>query len=594
MTNPPTAVPFDDDAWRDAVQRLRAPDPVLPAEALRRHAEAVASSAAPGDLSAHWRRALVVSAMHRRATAGRLAALLLDTDLCAVDELVRCVDLHVDAPPAAQTELAFDLDDTRFVAFQRAPLASLDALASRLALLIGPARHELGDPSQARLAVRLALAGDLDGSAAAMRRITWHLELASALREVWPRLPDDLRAEFAGRLWSAVATSGLPAVFHVRFFCEVAAWTGDVARLDAAEAAVRALPASDLEVSPDHAHPLEDLADAFAAFDRWDDALAIVRGLDAPDRWTALYRLLPRAKDPARRASLRADLVDVTEDLDLARLLERAPEAWPDALELVDAIDDPDERFEVQCEVASRLPHEPARALCTQLVDEVLRHPPSLAHAAGADRWTALLATLTASSCEDLLPATRRAALCDALLANPTVDLWPEAIPYVPDDRVDAVLALVSSRLARATHYLDRDEAMSLGLALLPRLDANRRAAFLAFARTHAPRVCWDRLPKDSVRVWPDDDARWIVSERLRIHQREFLDARSVTRWRRLCDDATAYPCEPDEDALRDALEAAGDDDAAALRALARTRAIGGRAAVEAVFDDVAALLGGG
>ena len=97
MTPPLFDAPFDEAAWRDALLRLRAPEPILPAEALRRHAEAVAST--PGDLRAAWRRALVVSAMRRRATGGRLGALLLDAGLCDLDDLLRCVDLQLDTRP---------------------------------------------------------------------------------------------------------------------------------------------------------------------------------------------------------------------------------------------------------------------------------------------------------------------------------------------------------------------------------------------------------------------------------------------------------------------------------------------------------------
>jgi hypothetical protein len=588
----PSDATFDDAAWRDALHRLRAGEPVLPAEALRRYAAARDASPVPDDVTTRWRRALVASSMRRRATGGRLAALLVDAGLCALDDLARCVDLHLDAPPAPQTAVAFDLDDTRYVTFARAPLASLTPFAARLASLIGPARHDLNDPSQGALAVRLAHAGDLDGCATALQRILWHGDLARALRNAWPALTDALRAAFAARLWTAVATSALPAVHHVRYFCEIATMTRDPAHLDAAEAAVRALPAHELAVTPDYAHPLEDLADAFASLDRWRDALAIVRDLDPPDRWTALYRLLPRATEPARRAALIADAIEVTESIDLARLLERAPEAWPDVLDCVEAIDDRDERFEVRCELVAHLPHAQARSICADLVDEVARRPPDLARPAGCERMAALLLALTAARCEAALPPSRRAALCDALLAAPAVNLWREALPFVPDDRVGAVLDVASARLARATHYLDRDDAMELGLALLPRLDAPRRAAFLDEAHTFAPRVCWDRLAPESLRAWPDEVMRHIVAERLRIHQREHLDAHALTRWRRLCDDATAYPCEADEAALHEALDTAGDDDAAALRALARTRAIGGIAAVEAVYADAVALLG--
>jgi hypothetical protein len=66
-----------------------------------------------------------------------------------------------------------------------------------------------------------------------------------------------------------------------------------------------------------------------------------------------------------------------------------------------------------------------------------------------------------------------------------------------------------------------------------------------------------------------------------------------LSRWKRLCADASAYPCDADEDALRDALDAP-DDDSSARRALARTWALGGRAGVDAVIADAVALLHAG
>lgn len=581
---------FDETAWREAVRRLSAPEPILPSEALRRHAEAAEASVAPGDVRAAWRRALVASAMRRRATGGRLSALLLDAALCDLDDLVRCVDLQLDDPPAPQTPLAFDLDDALHLVFTRAPVASLTGLARRLAAVTGPMRNDLNDPAQTRLAARLAEGRDPGGCAAALREIGWHGDLAGALGRAWPVLSDALCEELAARLWDAVAASALPAVHHVQYYCEVATWTRDPARLDAAEAAVRALPAADLAPSPDFAHPYEDLAAAFAAFDRWDDALALLCDLGPRDRWAALLRLIPQATAPALRDALWEDALGLSEDHELAPLLKRAPEAWPGVIARIAAIDDIDARLEASCAVAPHLPRAPAMALCAHVVEDVWRQPLDLARATEVERWSAALSALTAAACEELATPARRGALCDALLASPAVDLWREVLPYVPDDRLEAVVATLSARLARATHYLDRDEAMASLLTLLPRLDPAGREALLAFARPHAPRVSWDPLGDDGLRAWGELDARHIVAERLRIHQREFLDAHALSRWRRLRADASTNPCEADPRALCDALDRP-DDDGAALCALARTWALGGRDAVDAVVADAVALL---
>lgn len=495
-------------------------DVLLPGEALTRW-RALAEPRSLADPAARTLAWIARLRARMLASGGRLTRLLVGAGLCSIDDIVACVHAQLDAGWPRDGALAYDVESDLFAIGSLAPLDSLELLSRRL----GDGFDEL----HTELARRLLAAGREREAEAALAHVTWHLPLVRLLEEQRDALTPALRERLGERAAGLIDTSHLPAVYHVGLHARVAVACDEPRWLARACEVLDELAPEQLEATPDYAHPLEDVAWALAELGAFEEGMVAIAGLDPHDRWTAQLRLLPYA-DAATRAELIDELIAAVEPLELAWawLIDAAPETAARVLPRTWAIADESERFDELSAVVRHLDRAQAEPICAWMLAHARTH--ALADKHGERVWSDTLEALHARGWAELLTDADRQALIDALLADPKLDLWREAAPFVPDDRAVEVLEHAHAQLALADHYMDRELWIALGESLLERAPSELVERWRVRSAEALTLTAIEGASLERFAAWPEQrDA--IVLGRLRHHQREFLFEQLIQPW---------------------------------------------------------------
>lgn len=494
---------------------LRASTPWLPQAALARW-----QATSAGDVQS-WFEGLLARMV---CTGGRVPELLVDLGLCALGDIAACVAAQLAAGPLAHDGLRMDLDADLSL------LANRLALDEALALSDGVASHAwVGDMDALHgdVAARLVAAGREDEALAVLSRIDWHRSLLAWIETHGDAVQPDRRTRLFAAAGRLIATTHLPAEYHVELYAQLAVLAGDRAWLSRAREVLAALPAEAIAATPDLPHPRESLALALARLGDPAGALVEIEQLEPRERWSARIGLLPWLPD--RAAAIEALIEDIDRlDVSWGWLVEVAPETSERALRTILAMD-ASRRGEELAGVAKYLRGAPAREACALLLARA--GAAATGSRAWVDAWEAALDTATAAGCEDAIDEAARCALIDALLELPDVDLWLEAAPYVPPSRAHAVLATAIGGLEVADHYTTRERWIALGLPLLARVPVEQADRFLAQAATQLPRTGIDGKSLATFAAWSPAQQQSIVLGRLAQHQLEFLPRNVIRPW---------------------------------------------------------------
>jgi hypothetical protein len=502
----------------------------LPAEALARWRalEPAPASAEPVERVVAWIARLQARML---VSSGRLGSLMIATGLCEAEVIVECLHAQLDAGPPGKRALDYDVTSDLFAVASSASLDSLERLSVRLAGLEWASALTGVDELHCDLAGRMVEQGREREAEAALARVDWHLPLIRLLEEQGAALTPRLLERLIQRAARLVASSHLPAEYHVGLFTELAVIGSDRRLLERARSLLITLTPAELEATPDHPHLVEDVAWGLASLGEFDEALASIAELPRSDRWPALIRLLPLSDDPATRAAMIDELFESVEPLEMmwAWLIEAVPEIAPRVLPRLLAIPDETLRFEELAAAARFLTHEQAELPCTWM----LTHARTLAP--NSPRWPKVwedtLDALHACGRMTMLDDTARSGLIDELLARPELDLWHEVAAFVPDDRVVAVLEHSTTELGLADHYVDREAWIELGLAVIERAPSELAERWLALAADALALTGIEGASLDRLAAWTPEQRRSIVVARLRQHQLEFLPNHLIQPW---------------------------------------------------------------
>jgi hypothetical protein len=504
------------------------PDVLLPAEALARWR----ALDVPGSWGNPTARTLVwITRLRARmlASGGREARLLIAAGLCQVEHILACLHAQIDAGWPNDGALSYDVTSDLLAVASLAPLDSLEQLSARLSGLEHPASEGF-DELHTELARRLFACGREREGEVVLARVDWHLPLIQLLEEQRDVLTPALRERLCERAARLVEVSHLPSVYHVGLFARLAVIAYSPRWLTRARERLAELAPEQLEATPDYAHPVEDVAWATAELGEFDEAFASLAKLDLRDRWPALLRLLPYASDPGTRSAMIEELIAAVEPLELAWawLLEAAPETTPRVLPRIMAIADEATRFDELAAAVRHLDHDRTEPICAWMLAHARTH--ALADQRGWRIWSDTLDALHERGWVAQLDETDRRALIDELLAHPELDLWREAAPFVPDDRVVRVFEHAHAQLALADHYMDRERWIELAVALLDRAPSEQveRWRVLSAEALTLTRVEDTSLARLS--AWPDQQQE-ILCRRLRQHQRDFLPGQLIQPW---------------------------------------------------------------
>lgn len=501
---------------------------LLPAEALARWRASVpvGPSAEPVERVVAWIAGLRARML---VSGGRLARILVGVGLCEIETIVECLHAQLDAGWPREGALEYDVSSDLYAVASLASLESLARLSARLAELDASAGNF--DDLHVALAGRLLDEGREHEAEAVLARVDWHLPLLRLLESRGAALSVALRERLHARVGRLIETSHLPVEYHVGLFARLAVLTRDARWLARARECLATLAPRSLECTPDYPHPIEDVAWAQAELGELELALATIAELDPRERWTALLRLLPLAHEPATRAAMIEELVAGIEPLELAWawLLEVVPELGERALARLWAIPDEAARFEELAGAVRHLHHALAEPACAWMLAYARSLAPSDERRARV--WSSTLDALLDRGWAAMLDEPARRALIDELLARPELELWDEAAPFVPDDRVNAVFDHAYDQLARADHYVDRERWIALALALLDRTPSDRVERWRALSVEVMPRTAIDGGSLDRLAAWPEAQRAAIVLGRLHRHQREFLPRALIHPW---------------------------------------------------------------
>lgn len=462
-------------------------------------------------------------------SGGRLPRLLVETGLCDVGTLARCVDAQLDAGPLGDAALLYDVEaDLDFVA-EHAPLDVVEALSAKIAALPFPIDPHHG--VHAELARRLLGAGRADAVGPVLARISWDLPLLDWLERHGDALDAEVRGRLLGRAARLVADPHVAPVYRVDRLVRLAVLARERAFLDRARDTLETLSAETIANAGDDEHPRAKLALGLARLGAFDEAMAELGPLDPDDQWDALLRLLPFAPGPAVRARMIDELAARAEPRGRSwwPLVEAAPEVEGRALAACEAIADEDERSNALSLLVGELDEPRARRACAWMLERASALDPD--DPGWAERWERVLEALTEAGCASLLDEGARRGLIDALLARATPSLWVEAAPFVPDDRVDVVFARAEAGLAAADHYTSREAWIAVGLPLLARAPAERAAAWLELAATQMAGTGIEGAGLERLSPWSPAQQRSIVLARLAHHQQSFLPTWLLRPW---------------------------------------------------------------
>jgi hypothetical protein len=212
-------------------------------------------------------------------------------------------------------------------------------------------------------------------------------------------------------------------------------------------------------------------------------------------------------------------------------LLEAAPEVADRALDRCEAIDDEHERTSALSLLVGHLDAARARRACAWMVERASALGPG--EPRWAERWEVVLEALTEAGCTSLLDEGARRALVDALPPEAAPALLAATVPFVPDDRVAAMLERSYAGLAAADHYTTREAWIAVGLPLLARAPTARSAAWLEVAAEQIALTGIDGAGRERLAAWSPAQQRAIVLARLAQHQRRFLPTWLLQPWLR-------------------------------------------------------------
>lgn len=503
---------------------------LLPDAALARwrSAELSASSDDPSARVLSWIARLRARML---ATGGRLTPLLVAAGLCELEHVVACLHAQLDAGWPGENSLGHDIDADLWAVASLAPPDLLEPLSARLSGLADHGRPSC-DALHIGLARKLFANGREREAEATLARVGWHSPLIRLLEETGPELSPAMREQLCERAARLVEASHLPVIDCVGVFARLAVISGDARWLARARETLVVLAPEQLEATPDYPHPFEDIAWALAELGEFDEAMAWIDRLDAHDRWAARVRLLPHCREPQTRATIIEALIASAEPLDREWrwLVEAAPEAATRILPRMFAIADEALRFEQLAAAAHHLDREHAEPVCAWLL--AYAGTCSLSDVEAVAIWADTLDALHESGCASLLEEQHRHALINQLLADPGLDLWREAAPFVPDDRVAEVLEHAYVQLGLADHYYDRERWIALAVSLLDRAPSELVERWRARSAEALVRTGIEDKRYHQLSIW-SDQREAILRGRLRHHQREFLPKQLIDPWLR-------------------------------------------------------------
>lgn len=493
----------------------------LPQESLRRwraFSAQPAEDAEPADRVRAWLERLTARML---CTGGRLPRLLVETGLCTVEDIVRCAEAQLEAGTAGDGALLFDVEADLVALEKLATLDVLEKLSAKLASIDWPIDTHAG--VHGALAARLLDAGNEAAVEPVLARIAWHGPLLYWLERHGSALSADARARLVEHAERLVAASTLPPVYRVQLFSRLAMLSGRRHWLDRAGEVLASLSAEAIDDASDIVHPRQTLACALARLGAFDEAMATISPVDADTRRRALVWLLPLAPSPDARAALLEELIACADPLDVtwSEVLDAAPEVAERVLSALEAITDESARFGTLARILPQVGEAHARRLCAWMVAQASALDPGSPD--WADRWEILLGALNETGCESLLDDDARRRLIDALLLRPGLDVWVEAAPFVPDDRVTAAFERARAGLAAADHYTTRDVWIAVGLTLLPRAPAEQTERWLELGAVQIAGTAIEGDGVDRFAAWTPAQQRAIVLRRLAHHQHEFL-----------------------------------------------------------------------
>lgn len=501
----------------------------LPAALLGRWRAIAQGAPAPGDPVVRvgaWFEGLAARML---CSGGRLPRLLVETGLSDVDTLARCVDAQLDAGPVGDGALLYDVEaDLDFVA-EHAPLEVVEALSAKIAALAFSIDPHHG--VHAELARRLLGAGRADAVEPVLARMVWDLPLLDWLERHGDALDTALRGRLVARAARLVADPRTARVYRVERLVRLAVLAQDRAFLERARETLETLSAEEIANSGDDEPPRATLALGLARIGAFDEAMAELGPLDPDDHWDALLRLLPFAPNPAVRARMVDALAARAEPRGRSwwPLVEAAPEVTERALAACHAIADEAERSNALSLLVEHLDEGRARRVCAWMLERAAALDPD--DPGWAERWGDVLGALTEVGSASLLDEAARRRLLDALPGRDPPWLWVAAAPFVPDDRVDVVLARAHGGLAAADHYTTREAWIAVGLPLLARAPEERAAAWLELAAAQMAGTGIEGAGLARLSPWSPAQQRGIVLARLAQHQRSFLPTWLLRPW---------------------------------------------------------------
>ena len=498
----------------------------MPGEALSRWRALEGPGGGPTravDQVLRWQARLAARAC---SSGGRLGHLLVENGLCDLRDLEATTWAQLDAGPVGDGQLRYDLEADLDLVAELAPLDRVVALAARLASSTWPVAE--AESVHETLATRLTEAGREAEAEDVLSRLSWHGPLIDWLERHGPSTSDATRWRLVARAGELVAATHLAPVHRVGLFVRFAELCGERAWVDRARDELSTVSREDAENSgePD---PLETtVALGLAHFGAFDEAMSMLANLDAVDRWNALVQLVPMAPSAPVRAALVDELIAGVEPLGRQwwRLLEAAPEALETVISTMLTIPDEGLRLEALGGVLDRLDPERARPICARMVERARANAPAAPD--WTDAWERALEAVADTGCRSLIDVELGRRLTDELLARPEIDLWREVAPFVPDDRVEAVLELSRSRLEVANHYVVRDKWLAVGLPLLARVPRDQADRWREVGAAQLARTTTD---SERLRPWSPAHRRQVILARLSDHQREFLPHWLVTPW---------------------------------------------------------------
>jgi hypothetical protein len=460
------------------------------------------------------------------SSGGRLGHLLVENGICDLRDLEACTWAQLDAGPVGDGQLRYDLEADLDLVAELAPLDRVVALSASLASSTWPVAAS--ESVHETLATRLIDAGRERDAEEVLSRLSWHGPLLDWLERHGSSTSAATRQRLVARAGERVAATHLAPVHRVGLFVRFAELCGDRAWVDRARDELATVSREDAENSGEP-EPLETVvALGLAHFGAFDEAMTMLAHLDPVDRWNALVQLVPLAPSASVRAPLVDELIAGAEPLGRQwwRLLDAAPEALDAVVSSMLTIPDEGPRLEALGGVLDRLDPERALPICARMVERARATDPSAPD--WTDAWELALEAVAETGCRSLIDVDLARQLTDELLAHPDVDLWREVAPFVPDDRVEAVLELSRSRLEMANHYVVRDRWLAVGFPLLARVPRDQADRWREIGAVQLARTTID---SERLRPWSPAHRRRIILARLSDHQRELLPRWLVTPW---------------------------------------------------------------